>query len=358
METSIYKVYVDKLFNPVSHGVVETLNGSTNPLTYRHKTMLRDEFSVSGKWDSITINGTLVAADVVALDSPLPLKTRDSIGKASGDIPKKGMEMKLNEQQMQDIDTLIAIGGQDAQINQKLFADIPKVIGGIFEENEAEFLQGYSTGIALVDANNVGTGIRVDYKYPTANKFGATVLFSDPTSNPLTQINLKILAKASLDGNKVIRIMLDPATFANIAKSNEAKDLYAMFVGNYGTTKPTPNLSRLNEAVSQEYGYTFDIVDRTVLFEKNGVKTAVKPWAAGALVGVTSEVVGTLTYAKLAEQNHPVAGVSYQLVDSKILVSKYRQNKPSLGEFTSSQARCVPIVSAPTYLLDSLTLQA
>lgn len=356
METSIYKVYVDKLFKATSHGIVEKLNGSENALVYRHKTMLRDEFSVSGKWDSLTLNGTVVAADVVALDSPLPLKNRDAISKASGDIPKKGMEMKLNEQQMQDIDTLIAVGGAEAQINQKLFADTPKVIGGIYEENEAEFLQGYSTGVALVDANNVGTGIRVDYKYPDENKFGTPVLFSDPASKPLTRIQETILAKASLDGNAVIRLMLDPATLANIAKSDEAKDLYAMYIGNYGQTKPTPNLTRLNEAVSQEYGYTFDVVDRTVIFEKNGVRTAVKPWAAGAIVAVTSEIVGTLTYAKLAEQNHPVAGVTYELVDGKILVSKYRLNKPSLGEFTSSQARVVPIVSAPTYLLNTATV--
>jgi hypothetical protein len=358
METSIYKQYVDKLFKPVSHGVIEKLNGSENALTYRHKTMLRDEFSVSGKWDSITINGTLVAADVVALDSPLPLKTRDSLSKASGDIPKKGMELKLNEQQMQDIDTLIATGGQDAVINQKLFADTPKVIGGIYEENEAEFLQGLSTGVALVDANNVGTGIRVDYKYPAENKFGVSKLWSDVTSTPLTDIATKILAKASLDGNMITKVMIDPATFANIAKSNEAKDLYAMYIGNFGTTKPTPNKARLNEAVSQEYGYVFDVVDRTVIFEKNGIKTPVKPWAAGAVVGLGGEIVGTLTYAKLAEQNHPVAGVTYELVDGKILVSKYRQNKPSLGEFTSSQARVVPIVSEAVYLIDSTTVQA
>ena len=360
MEASLFIEYVQRLFKKISHGVVTRLNGTDKQLTYLHRTRLRKEYSVSGKWESITVNGSMVAADYVAMDSSLPLKMRDSFGKASGDIPKQGMELALNEQQLTDLDVMVAQNEPESAISAKLFQDTPKVIGGIYEKNEASYLIGLSTGVTVVqDDKNVGTGIRLDYKYLPENKFGASVLWSDVNSLPLTDINSKILAKASLDGKTVSTIFIDRGTFTNIAKTNEAKDLYANSVGNYSSEiRPTPNLAKLNAAVQDEYGYVFQIVDRSITVEKNGIRSSFKPWADGAVAAVTSDIDGTLTYAKLAEQNHPVDNVTYELVDDYILVSKYRQNKPSLAEFTSSQARVAPVISETVYLLDSKTVQA
>ena len=70
------------------------------------KQLLKTDYSVDGRWASLTGQYTRVAADVVAMDSPLPLKKRDSLEKASGELPKMGMELFLNEKQMTDIDTL------------------------------------------------------------------------------------------------------------------------------------------------------------------------------------------------------------------------------------------------------------
>ncbi len=351
--------FIRKYFKAVVRSIADKLNGTENAPTYLHRTMLRKEYSVSGKWESMGYNGMLVAADYVAMDTSLPLKKRDSIQQANGDIPKMGMELFLNEQLLTDLDTMIATGEPAAAIATKLFADTARVIGGVYEKNEAAFLQGLSTGITLVeDDKNTGTGIRVDYKYPAANKFGVPVVWSNPASTPLSDINLRILAKASLDGKQVTVIMLDRATFNNIVKTTEAKDLVAVNTGNFGDTRPVPNLARLNQATQDEFGYTFQIVDRSVTIEKNGVRTSYKPWAAGAVVALTSAQVGTLTYAKLAEMNHQVAGVTYETVDDYILVSKYRSNKPSLSEYTSSQARVVPVIGETVYLMDSTTVQA
>lgn len=359
MTVSNFIEYIKKYFKSVSHGVVDKLNGQKGPLTYRHRTMLKKEFSVSGKWDSIQINGAMVKADYVAMDSKLPLKRRDSISKASGDIPKIGMKMWLNENQLSDLQTMVATGSTETAIAAKLFQDTAKVIGGVLEANEASFLIGLSTGITLVDDDkNVGTGIRLDYNFLAENKFGTSKVFSDPTSTPLTDINMKILEKASIDGNAVTTIMLDRATMTNILKSDEAKDLFASSVGNFSSTiRPTPNIAQLNNAVQSEYGYVFDVVDRSVVYEKNGVRTSFKPWAAGAIAAISNPIVGTLTYAKLAEMGAPVEGVSYQTVEDYILVSKFRDNEP-LSEYTTSQARVIPVISETVYLLDSLTVQA
>lgn len=361
MEASLYLDYVQRFFKSVSHGVIEKLNGSTKPLTYLHTTMLRLEFSVTGKWETLTINGTVVAADYVAMDSSLPLKRRDSFGRASGDIPKQGMEMWLNEQQLTEIDTMIATNVDDTTIAARLFGDTAKCIQGIYEKNEYSFLLGLSTGVTVVDdGTNTGTGIRMDFKYLPENKFGVSVLWSNVASTPMQDIRNKVISKASLDGKSVVRVLVDLATMTNILKTNEAKDLYALYIGNFGTTKIAPTLAKFNELVAADdtLGFTFQVIDRSVNIEKNGVRTMVKPWATGQVACITTEVVGSLTYATLAEQNHKVEGVSYENPTPYMMVSKYRLHKPSISEWTSSQARVLPVISETVYLIDSLTVQA
>lgn len=361
MEPSLFINWVSKFFPGITVRVVETLNGQDRLPSYLHRTMLRKEESVDGKWESVTADNVTVAADVVAMDSSLPLKSRPAISSASGDIPKMGMELKLNENQLTALDTLVAKKATDAQIIAKLFADTPRCITGIYEQNEAIFLQGLSTGIALVESNNVGTGIRLDYGFKAANKSGVAKLWSDVTATTLSDIAAKIELAAS-NGHVINKIMLDRATFNKLKASNEGKDLYAAAIGNFGSTKPVPTQGQFLAAFSDEYGAAIQIVERSVNYEKNGVKTAVKPWAAGAVVFLTSDEVGSLVWAKLAEANpaHQSKAVNYSIVDDFILVSKYALNRPSLAEYTSSQARVVPVIANvdQIYLLDTATVQA
>ncbi|MDQ1088568.1 major capsid protein [Siphonobacter sp. SORGH_AS_1065] len=359
MEQSLFIDWVRKYFPAIVISITERVNGTGNPLTYLHKTLLRRDFSVSGKWEALSASNTRVMADIVAMDSVLPLKSRDSIGKASGDIPKMGMELKLTEQQLTDLDTLVALKASEQQILAKLFADTSKAITGIHERNEAIFLQGLSTGIGLVeDDKNVGVGIRLDYGYLTANKFGVSTLWSTPaTAKPLDDIQ-KMIDKSKKDGRAITKFYTDSFSFRNMAATTQVMQQYAFIKGFVGAGMPIPDLDQVNEVLQRKFGATIELVDRSVIFEKNGVQSSYKPWAEGAFVAITSPQVGTLTYATLAEKNHKVAGVEYEESEEYILVSKYRTNKP-LAEFTASQARVVPVIVAEgIYLLDTKTVQA
>lgn len=360
MQQSNFVKWVNKFLRGIVLRTVELLNDSKRPLPYLHRRMLRKDFSVSGKWESLTSDNSAVMADVVAMDASIPLKTRDSVSTASGDIPKMGMKLTLNEKQLTDLDTIIAIGGSDNQVVAKLFRDTPRVITGVFERNEAVFLEGLSSGVTLVENDkNVGTGIRINYGYLDANKFGVTTLWSNTASKPFDDID-RVLAKASADGNTVTRMMLDKTAFDNMAKTTQAKELYAFSKGFVGTTIPTPDFSQMTQYISQRYNFVIELVDRSCTYEINGAKTTYKPWQDGAVVFVCDDVVGSLTWATLAEQNHPVENVRYETADEFILVSKYRQNEPSLTEATASQARVVPVISNVDriYQLDSKTVQA
>ena len=109
MEKSLYLEYVQRFFPQLVLSIVERLNEKrANQLPYMYKTLLTPDFSADGRWSSILAEYNRVAADVVSLDSELPLKTRDSIETASGEIPKLGMKLYLTEKQMKDIDAMIS----------------------------------------------------------------------------------------------------------------------------------------------------------------------------------------------------------------------------------------------------------
>ena len=98
-----------------------------------YKNLLNPDFSADGKWASILADYSRVAADVVSLDSELPLKKRDSLSTATGDIPKLGMKLYLTEKQMKDIDNMIAQGLSVNLIINKIFADVLKVFGSVLK---------------------------------------------------------------------------------------------------------------------------------------------------------------------------------------------------------------------------------
>ncbi len=300
-------------------------------------------------------------ADVVAMDSELPLKKRDSLARAGGDIPKMGMELKLNEKQLTDLDTLALRPGTEQQLIVKLFQDTPRVIGGVFERNEAIFLEALSTGIVLVeDTETVGTGIRMDYKYPTANKFGAAgVVWSNVAAVPLSDL-ARMQKQAATTGRRIIKFLMDSTAFENMILTTQVKEAFAFNIGFAGTANQSPSLDQLNAFLTSRYRFTVEIIDRSVVMERNGNRTIVTPWATHAVVGICTEDLGLIVWANLAEKNHPVANVTYETADEYILVSKFRQNKPSLTEVTSSQSRVVPVLTNTDqiYLLASNTVQA
>jgi hypothetical protein len=362
MVQSSFIQWIDKYFKGIVVRVTETVNGkNAESLTYLYKQMLRKEFSVTGKWESISTLNTRVSADFVAMDSSLPLKRRDSIGKASGDIAKSGMELWLNEKQLTELDAMVAQGSSESEIVAKLFQDTPRVVIGIYELMEKAFLEGLSSGVTVIDdTENTGTGVRLDYGYLTENRFGVSMLWNNVNAKPLDDLR-KAVKKAKNDGNTITEVYMDEATFENFVATQQVINYFAWSLKFVGTSVPSPSLEDINAALKKDnkYRFTIHIIDRSIINEKNGKRTVVQPWSAGKVILTGTTQVGVLAYARLAEMNHPVEGISYQTADDYILVSMFRQNRPSLAEFTTSQARVVPVVCnvEQIYQVDTLTVQ-
>lgn len=362
MEKSLFFEYVQKYFPRLVLSIVEKLNDKNrSSLPYLYKDLLVRNYSVDGRWESLIGEYNRVAADVVAMDSPLPLKSRDSMYRASGDIPKIGMELYLNEKQMSDIDSMIAQGLDVNTIVQKIFDDTPRVISGVYERLEGIFLEGFSTGVALADENNNGTGIRLDYGYLTSHKFGVTTEWNGNAATAVAIDDIeKVIKKANEDGNRIIRAYADKYWFDQFTKNKQAREQFAFIQGFVGQSLPNLTNEQASIVMQNKFGFNVELVDRSIKTEKNGVKTVSRPWAEGTIVFVCDDVVGNLVWTRSVEMNHPVQGVSYQTADDYILVSKYRVNRPSLKEYTASQARVIPVISNPDriYTQNIKTVQA
>lgn len=359
MEQSLYFKYIEKYFPKLVLRLQEKINGKEDEPNYLHLGLLRPDYSVDGRWASLIGNYSRISADVVAMDSQLPLKKRGALSRADGDLPKLGMELYLSEKQMGDIDALIAQGADIDIILGKIFNDTATVISGVQETIEELFLRGLSTGVALTADENVGTGVRLDYGYLDENQFGVETLWTDTANaTPIDDIK-RVVERASEVGVAINQVYADDKAINEMLATDQVKQLFAFTLGFVGEKVPQPSRDQLNLLLESNFGFSIQKIDRTVIKQVDGVSIPVKPWEVGRLVFAVDAQVGSLVWTRLAEQNHPVAGVTYQVANQHTLVSKYRVNRPSLREYTSSQARAIPVITNVDriFTLDSQTVQ-
>jgi hypothetical protein len=355
MNPSLFVEFVKKWFKVLAGAITEKVNDSKTPVTYLFKTMLTPKLSADSRWDSTSAAKSIVAADIVALDSPLPIKKRDRISVAGGKIPKLGMKMSKIESLISEIRILQTRGATEAEIVRAIFDDLGKCVSGIHERLEFAFLEALSTGFTLVgDEDNAGTGVRVEFGYKAENSYGATKKWGNPGCTPISDIE-RVLSAASANGDIITTIAISKVSYDLMRKSDEAKVLYSGTISNFtGNNLIAPSPSQFNTIMEDEYQVKFLVIDRSIRVEKDGVQKSVKPFAENTLVFLTSEKVGSLVYGIIEEENSPVAGVEYQKVDNYILVSKYSKNDP-LREFTSTQAIALPVIENPEsiYILNT-----
>lgn len=348
MNPSLFIEVIEKYFRLVIGKITEKINDKKTEEQLLHKTMLTEEYSADLTWGATELNTSIVAADVVAMDSSLPLKRRDKISNATGAIPKIGIKFRKGEKDISDINVMRARGADENTVVAKIFQDAPKAIKGVDVRKEIMFLQGLSTGETLVpDEENVGTGIRVTYGYKEENIFHAkNGAWGEDSATPQDDVQ-QLFDKAQEDGNTITLVMLSKKYFNLYRHSAQGKLLAANYRNQVVTdvaNLSVPSRETMLEALADEYGATFRIVDSTFRIEKpDGSRVAVKPWEEANVVGLPSENIGRLVYGTLAEETNPVAGVVYEKSGTHILVSKYSKNDP-LQEFTTAQALAIPVI--------------
>lgn len=357
MQESLFIQFVMSLWPKLSLYVKTKVNNG-KPMTYLHKTMLTPVYSADQKWEGTSANTTYVAADMVAMDSPLPIKKRDSIATSNGKLPKVGMKKNKGEtdintlnimtaqyQQLVSADNAVAAASQKQRIVQQFANDAVYCSVGIDEKNEANFLTALSDGVmAVPDSENTGTALRVTFGY---EKFPGNHFGVDEKDHISREDIERVLDKANADGVAITTIALALSTYREMKKERWARELVADYKNityEASTTLPIPNATAFDEAFADEFGGIELLkIDRTIYFEKNGRRTPAKPFNANKLVFLSSTNVGSLVWGTLAEATNPVAGVQYSTIDDYKLIAEYSTTDP-LIEHTTGQALVIPVI--------------
>ena len=294
MNESFFIEYLAKWFAPLVNKVTELINGKKEEEALLHKTMLTEEFSADLKWGSREINGSVVAADVVSMESSLPLKKRDSITAASGDIPKIGLKLRKGEKTISDIQVMQATGVSEYQIAQKIFDDIPRCIKGIDVRKEIMFQQGLSSGVTLVeDTENTGVGIRVDFGYKAEHLFRSKIPWGNSGYVPQDDID-EVFDAAEADGNKIALVMMSQKYFNLFKNSTQGKIIsanYSNYIYTSTSNLPVPSRANFLAALEDLYGARFIPVNSSFRIEKNGVQSVVRPWVEANIVFLYDNVI-------------------------------------------------------------------
>lgn len=346
MEKILFSDVIKKYF-PVLQQLVQYYNDERKAPTYLFKQMLTPRFSVNQTWESSAIHNSIVAADVVSMDSNLPLKRRDSLKAATGELNKIGMKMELKETQINEIELMIAKGGKMAEVTRQIMNDAIRCTNGVDERAEFLFLQALSNGFCVVaDDYNTGEGVRVNFGYKDENKFDVTTPWTDSVnSTPISDLT-NVINRAADKGDIITTVMMTSEAFQNLRKSREAKELVAS--GRGIPVLPTsklqlPTRTNMLEAIRDEMGVSIIFVDRTVLIEKSGDQIPVKPWNKDKIIFLTGTNVGEFVYGQLVEEGNPAEGVVYTKPNEYTLIKRWHCPEP-FAEWTSSQALALPVL--------------
>lgn len=366
MTESLFREYVAKYLSPMTAKIQETINdrpeGSQPALLY--KSMLTEEFTPKDTWDSASLARSVVAADVVALDSPLPLKSRGSFAKATGKIPKLGLSFKKKESDIKDIQTMIALGGTEAQIVSKLMSDVDLCVKGIEVAKEIMFLQGLSTGQTLVrDEDSDGKGIRVDFGYKPEHTFTVGKKWSEAGATPLSDLTIVLDAAKDAGVNPAL-MLISRRAVDRIRGTVEGKQLALRAQSSAVITDvanlPTPSRRDLLDALSDELSLEVRVIDSSFRIQnQDGSIKTVRPWEEANVVFVESNIVGRIVWGDCVEKTNPDKAVEYAEGEQGTLISVWHERDPH-AEVTSGQAHAIPVIDGGSqiFLLESETVTA
>lgn len=307
------------------------------------------KFSPQLTWESLSgSSGTPVMADVIEYNASAPIKSRRTVRKETGDIPKIALKRKMDEKDYNDYLylTTLANDTNKKDILKIVFDDPTFVYEGVLARCEFLCLQALSYGKITLDATNnngIITETAVDFGIPEANKTAVGTIWATAASaTPIANIRAKVAAMEE-NGHSCRYIIMDKATYLLMVATTEVKDAYAFYQG-VGTGRiAVPSIDGVNAMLAAEMLPTIMIVDSNVRHETMAhVLSNIKPWKTGYVTFVPTVQVGKLYHGNIAEANSAaLQKVAVMATTEHVLVTKWSELEP-FGEFTKGQANAFP----------------
>lgn len=301
-------------------------------------------------WESLSgSGGNPVMADVVEYNSSAPLKTRRTVSKKTGDIPKIAIKRQMDEKDMNEYNVMKALAQADANkmaLLDLVFNDIDFCYTGVQARTEHLAMQALSYGSLVLDKNNnngIVTETTVDFGIPSANKTAVSTIWATAASaTPIADITTVVDA-AKDAGYSIGYIVMDKATLRYMLATTEVKDKFAFFQRISVSRKADISFDELNTMLEAYMLPRVIVVDSTVRFEsKAHALTSIAAWKTGYVSFIPDMVVGNIMHGPIAEESSADVKKKATLVKrDHILLTKWSELEP-FGEFTKGQANAFP----------------
>jgi len=260
-------------------------------------------------WESLSGSaGSPVMADVIEYNASSPLKSRRTVSKASGDIPKIGIKRKMDEKDYNDYMTMKALSSDAnrSAILDIVFGDVDFVYEGVLARTEFLCMQALSYGSLALDANNnngVITETAVDFGIPSGNKTAVGTTWSTAASGtPITDIRTVVEA-AEDNGHSISYIVMDKSALNYALATTEVKDTFSQFQRLSTNRKNVVTLEDLNTMMDAFMLPRVVVVDSKVRFENaEHTLSSVAPWKTGYVSFIPDMKIGKVLHGPIAEE--------------------------------------------------------
>ena len=296
-------------------------------------------------------DGAKIMADIVAIGSKAPRKSREFVENIKGEIPKIEIARDLNEKDLLTIQQLrYAVNanptnaGINKQLIEKIYEDPRFCIDGINARMEWMAKQLVSTGKYKTTATNNGgvVNVSVDFKVKTKN---ALKKWADADANPMEEIE-KYQEEAKGKGYSYTTITMSRATLNQVLKNKNTRAFVLGVPINATTILPDVRLEQLNAELVERGLPIIKVWESYVSVEgKNGEITVANGWEEGNVLFSTSALLGTTQYTTTPEFTMSFADVmSKSVKDNFILVNTFGHQDPILVS-TKATAFATPVLN-------------
>lgn len=306
------------------------------------------------KFETLTgEKGAPVIADVISFDASAPQKTRETIGKISGDIPKTAVKRGMNESDYYEYQQLVRDAQGDAdqlEILNLAFKDQDFVYNAIRGRMEWWSMQLMSRGgfhLSAKNNNGVVTAEFVGCGMPAKNKRKSSFDWSDAAkANGLQDIEDTVIA-ASEEGVTLRYLVMHTADFSLLKKQKSTFETLKSWVNT--TSKMLVTKKLINEYLAeQEIPVQIVTVNPSVRIEDAAHKRrTVNPWERKRICFLEDLKVGDIQHGPIAaESSAALQKIALMIKQGFILITKWSELEP-FKEWTKAEANAIPVVNDP-----------
>lgn len=300
------------------------------------------------KWETLTgEKGAPVMADIISYDATAPIKSREIVGKMSGDIPKTAVKRGMNESDENEYKQL----AKDANVEQSALLDLGfKDTDFVYNAVRARFewltMRAMSLGEISLDATNnngIVTESVVGFGIPETNKFGVKKPWDDINADGLADIEDFML---TIEGLAPKYLIMHSKNFIRLKKQKSTIDKTRSYVNNQKTF--TVTLDLINEYMTNNDLPKIITVNPQVRYEdKDHKRTLVNPWEESRMCFIPDLMIGDIQHGPIAaESSESIKKIAVCVKKDFIFVQKWGTLDP-YGEWTKAEANAFPVLNDP-----------